>query len=239
MADPLEVLDVLALAERAIDLGYQRDAYGRLLGTRDPDPRDRREPRFHLVRTVEGNRWAVSAHLPGEERQALEEALASEPTIATLGELETTPPLISGLVGDLYRGPALLVPARTMAPDLDGATVEVVEDVRTLRTVPQLEWVREASAAARPICVARNAAGEVVAVCHALRSLPGAAAAGVETAEAYRGGGLGTAVVAGWARAVRAGGREPHYGTEWSNAASRGIARHLQLVMWGEEVHSA
>ncbi len=229
-------LEVLARAELALHLGYERDQAGRLVGTRDPDPRDRREPRFHLVRTVAGNRWAVSAHLPPGERRVLDAALAAEPTVPALGALEATAPVIGALAGALYRGPAYVFPPRVAAPAI---AVAVVEDVRALRTVAELAWVREASPAAHPICVATDDAGVVVAVCHSSRSLPTAAAAGVETAEAYRGAGLGTAVVAGWARAVLAQGREPHYGTTWSNHASRGIARRLGLVRWGEEVHPA
>lgn len=236
MADPR---NVLALAESALELGYDRDGTGRLLGTRDPDPRDRREPRFHFVRTVEGNRWAISAHLSLEEQRELDAALASEPTTPSLAAFEHTPPLIGAVAGDLYRGPAFVFPRQLAAPAMDVEVLEGVERARGLRPVAALEWVRGASAAAHPICVAMNDGGEVVAVCHSSRSLTGAAAAGVETAEAYRGRGLGTAVVAGWARAVRAKGREPHYGTTWSNSASRGIARRLGLVMWGEEVHPA
>lgn len=232
MANPTEVL---ALAEHAIELGYERDPVGRLLGTRDPDPRDRREPAFHLVRTPEGNRWAVSAHLPTALAQELEAALASEPTVGSLVDLEVTSPVVA-FGGELYRGPAFRFPPQIAEPAID---VEVVESLQGLRTVAELEWVRDASLAARPVCVARNDAGTVVAVCHSSRALPSAAAAGVETAESYRGAGLGTAVVAGWARAVRAQGREPLYGTEWSNVASRGVAGRLVLVMWGEEAHPA
>jgi predicted GNAT family acetyltransferase len=98
--------------------------------------------------------------------------------------------------------------------------------------------VREALPGAFPLCVALEA-GAVVAVCHSSRSTRTAAAAGVETAEAHRSRGLGTAVVAGWARAVRAEGREPFYGTSWANLASRGIARRLGLIQFGEDVHPA
>jgi hypothetical protein len=45
-------------------------------------------------------------------------------------------------------------------------------------------------------------------------------------------------VVAGWAAAVRAEGRLPLYGTSWANRASRGIARNLGLVLYGEDCHA-
>jgi hypothetical protein len=42
----------------------------------------------------------------------------------------------------------------------------------------------------------------------------------------------------GWAAALRAQGREPHYGTSWSNLASRAIASKLGLLIWGEDWHA-
>lgn len=228
----------LELADLLLDLGYERGAAGELR-TRDSDPRDVRTPAFHLVRTAEGNRWLTSGALLPDQRAALEAALRGEPVVP-LAHLESTPPLIEDALArilpgtTLSRGPAFVFPDRVPAPAVE--VVHVLESAN-LPTALQLTWVREAGPAAHPLCVARNSSGEVVAVCHSSRSLPNAAAAGVETAEAYRRAGLGTAVVAGWAAAVRDQGREPHYGTSWENAASRAIARKLALVMFAEEIH--
>jgi predicted GNAT family acetyltransferase len=60
--------------------------------------------------------------------------------------------------------------------------------------------------------------------------------AGLETLEEYRRRGHAVAVVAGWARAVRAMGRIPLYGTTWDNIASQGVARKLGLVRYGTEL---
>ena len=243
-------LGPLELAELSLELGYERDASGLLLQTRDPDPRDVRRPLFHLVRTVEGNRWALSAALTEAQRTAIESALRAEPVIASLADLEANAPRAAGAAGALaaalgsaalieeHRGPAFVFPEALVTPVSEVASeVELVADPRGLATAPELAWVREAADAARPLCVARNASGEVVAVCHSSRSTSQAAAAGVETAEAYRGRGLGTAVVAGWAASVRAQGRTPFYGTSWANAPSRGIARRLGLELFGEDWH--
>jgi predicted GNAT family acetyltransferase len=102
--------------------------------------------------------------------------------------------------------------------------------------VPELAWVREALESERPHVVARNEAGEVVSVCHSPRSTPRAAEAGVETASEYRGRGRAGAVTLGWAAAIRADGRIPLYSTQWTNTASRAVARRLGLVPYGEDV---
>ncbi len=230
----------LELADLALTLGYERGPSGELR-TRDPDPRDVRTPAFHLVRTAEGNRWLTSAALPPAQRAALEATLHSEPAVP-LADLEGAPLQIEAVLrdllgaGSLYRGPAFVFPGALAPP---AAAVSLVDDPRSLRPVAQLAWVRDALVAAHPLCVARNLDGDVVAVCHSSRSHPSAAAAGVETAEGYRGAGLGTAVVLGWAAAARAEGRVPLYGTSWSNAPSRAIAKKLGLVMFGEEIHPA
>ncbi|MSP22770.1 MAG: GNAT family N-acetyltransferase [Dehalococcoidia bacterium] len=220
-----------------------RDGAGLLLHARDPDPGDMRRPLFHLVRTTEGNRWALSARLSGKQRASLEAAFRGEPTVPALTALEASASLSGAALESILGSPALIDEHRGTAftfPEVltpPASEIELVNDPRWLATVPQLAWVREATAAAHPLCVARNSMGEVVAVCHSSRSIPNAAVAGVETAEAFRGRGLGIAVVAGWAAAVRAEGRQPFYGTSWSNAASLGIARRLGLVMFGEDYH--
>ena len=101
--------------------------------------------------------------------------------------------------------------------------------------MPELAWIRDASAAEHPLAVIRNADGEVVAVCHSARLTPAAAEAGVETATAYRGRGFAGAVVLCWAQAVVAQGRLPLYSTNWTNHASRAVARKLGLTMFGED----
>ncbi len=60
--------------------------------------------------------------------------------------------------------------------------------------------------------------------------------AGIETLEAYRGRGYATAVVAGWAYAIRATDRIPLYSTSWDNLASQAVAHRLGLVQYGTDL---
>ena len=74
--------------------------------------------------------------------------------------------------------------------------------------------------------------GYPVSVCFCARRSNVAAEAGLETAVAYRGRGLGPRVAAAWALAIRASGSVPLYSTSWSNHASRAVARKLGLVAY-------
>jgi predicted GNAT family acetyltransferase len=104
-------------------------------------------------------------------------------------------------------------------------------------TAPLVAWIAEAKPGEQPLVVARDASGRVVAVCHAARRSDAAAEAGLEVDPSVRRAGLGIAVTAAWAAAVRAGGREPLYSTSWANEASRGVARRLGLLLRGEDWH--
>ena len=74
--------------------------------------------------------------------------------------------------------------------------------------------------------------GYPVSVCFCARRSNVAAEAGLETAVAFRGRGLGSRVAAAWALAIRASGSVPLYSTSWSNHASRAVARKLGLVAY-------
>ncbi len=233
-------MSALALAGLHLDLLYERDDAGLMLRSRDPTVP---APWFHLMRTTEGNHWSLSAALSGQQRDRLQEALAAEPVIADLGELERRPPLLDGIRGMLaevpsaaeeYRGPAF---AFGSAPTVLGGAAELLADPRDVLTVAELGWIREVALAEHPLSGARNPSGEVVAVCHSARSTAAAAEAGVETAPEYRGRGLAVAVVLAWAAAVKSQGRVPIYSTQWSNHASRAVARKLGLVPFGEDYH--
>ncbi len=52
----------------------------------------------------------------------------------------------------------------------------------------------------------------------------------------FRGRGYASLATAAWASAVRASGREPLYSTDWQNAASQAVARHLGLTSCGEHL---
>ena len=229
------------MADVHLDLLYERDDGGLLLRARDPAIL---APSFHLVRTTDGNRWLLSAALSEHGRAGLQEALSREPVVDALEEMESRPPVLSGVrplqaeerpPSAEYRGPAFLFP--DPLPLIPGPA-ELLRDSRSARTVPKLSWIRAVTPAEHPLSVARNSSGEVVSVCHSARATAIGAEAGVETAPGYRGRGLAAAVVLVWAAAVLAEGRLPLYSTQWTNHASRAVARKLGLIPYGEDYRS-
>jgi hypothetical protein len=228
----------LALADLHLDLLYERDAAGLLLRSRDPAVA---APAFHLVRTVDGNRWLVSAALSERQRARLQEALSREPVVASL---ESRPPVPSGIRALLarerpnwveQRGPAFLFP--DPLPLISGPG-ELLRDCRSAPTVLELSWIRAVPPSAHPLAVVRNSSGEIVSVCHSARVTESGAEAGVETAPGYRGSGFAGAVVLVWATAVITGGKLPLYSTHWANHASLAVARKLGLAQYGEDCQS-
>lgn len=237
MTSPRSVRETVELH---VDALYERDAAGRIAGVRGGGAP---APLFHLVRSVEGNRWLVGATLPPAARSTLEALAAAEPRPRALAEMEHGPPACRGAVlallasvtpvGGEYRGPAYMFPE---APGLSSA-VEVLGQPSDARPHAGLAWLAAFRDEDRPVVVARDATGTAVAVCHSARLGPASAEAGLEVAVAFRGRGLGVAVARGWATAVRAGGRVPLYSTSWENDASRGVARRLGLEAYAEDWH--
>lgn len=228
-------------ADQHLDALYERAAPDRILRVRSSDVST---PRVHLLRTAEANLGLVAASVPRDVAEAIERLFAAEPVVGP-GEWEHTPPRCAEALRALlapntpeYRGPAFAFPAGlpSVAPP-SGFTTEVLEDLRGVMTAPLVAWIVEAKPAEQPLVVARDASGRAVAVCHAARRSDAGAEAGLEVDPSVRRAGLGVAVTAAWAAAVRAGGREPLYSTSWANEASRGVARRLGLLLRGEDWH--
>lgn len=227
--------------ELHLDALYERDASGLLLAIR---PSVRPPPRIHLVCTIEGNRWLLSAALPLAARVSLDSLLAAEPVADRIEAMEHRPPACRDAVlallaesrppTDEYRGLAYTFPPALLTPALP---VEVLGAPEAARPHPDIAWLAAFVDTDRPVVVARDAEGSSVALCHSARIGPASAEAGLEVVEAYRRRGLGRAVTLGWAQAIRAMGRVPLYSTWWGNEASRATARSLGLVPYGEDWH--
>jgi len=132
--------------------------------------------------------------------------------------------------GPAYRFPGSLAAAAAHPARITRANLGLLR---------RMDWSMEALTrnfeAWEPMCAAVEG-DAAVSLCFSARLTARAAEAGVETLEDFRGRGLATAVVAAWARAVRAGGREPLYSTSWDNRASQAVARKLGLVRYGADL---
>ncbi len=228
----------LQLLELHVHALFTHDRNGRIREINEPrgDP----APRFFLARGRTGNLWRLRHDLPEETARRIDELAAAEPVgddlsreprnvhafLALLAEVGEMPLVDSG---PAYRFPDELPAShgvtRLMPSHLHLLRSMISDPERTVR-----EW------AEREPWVGVIEDGIVVSVAYSARLTDPAAEAGVETLAAYRGRGHATAVVAEWARAVRATGRVPLYSTSWDNLASQAVARKLGLVHYGTDL---
>lgn len=201
------------------------DSDGRIRGTREPDPDP--GPFFALIRGGASCAWAVRADLPQDIAEELAGLAREEPPVADFHNTPVHAERYRALAGgEVYSGPAFAFPETVEQPD---ATV-LVDDVRLLAR--HFSGWTDAEIPGRSPVVAVVEDGDAVSVCFCARRSDAAAEAGLETAEAFRGRGLGPQVAAGWALAIRASGRVPLYSASWANGASLAVARKSGLVVY-------
>jgi hypothetical protein len=85
-------LSPLSLADLHLEVLYERDKAGLLLRARGASTA---AADFHLVRTVDGNRWGISAQLSEGDRAQLHKALSQEAVFGTAEEMECREPFIT------------------------------------------------------------------------------------------------------------------------------------------------
>lgn len=231
--------DVLALLRLEMQTLWTTAADGRLERMRTAE--GGRPPLLALASSRAGLCWAVSVDVPADVRDDIAVILETTARSDAVGwEPETKHELIAllGRVGALRSpegGPSFLVPRGLRSP----SDVEIwsggVDDRERLRG-RMLEHDR---ATLLEPWAAVIVDGQVAAVCETARSAPDSVEAGLWTYEPFRRSGLGTAAVAAWAGLV--GDRTAFYSTSWTNDASQGVARRLQLRPLGQwwQVHAA
>jgi RimJ/RimL family protein N-acetyltransferase len=219
---------------------YRHDDRNRLLAVNEPgDPRpdDPPPPRLFLGRTRAGHLWRFRHDLPASSIAELEAVLRTEPVATDLSQpprclpaLQATLARDAPLTGT-WSGPAWRFPDEIPASTHEVVHVTTADDDLVRPVFPvladDLPWRRP--------CLGIVTDGRLASLCYSARNTPIAAEAGVDTLQEFRGRGYAPAVVAAWARAVRAEGRIPLYSTSWDNLASRSVARKLGLVLYGAD----
>jgi hypothetical protein len=228
-------LDLLQIHIEAL---FLHDADGRICWVNEPG--GDRAPRFFLGRTSEGNLWRFRDDVPEHVARRLEELATAELISDDLRRTPRNLPAFQLALGhDLtaeptYFGPAYRFPEALPTPvtvtRITRSNLDLLQPM-----VADLENIQRTLEAREPMmAVVRS--GSAVSLCYSSRLTERVAEAGVETLESYWGRGHASAVVMAWARAVRATGRVPLYGTTWDNHASQGVARKLGLIQYGADL---
>ncbi len=231
----LTTLDLMNLRFNAL---FTHDEEGRVCFVNEPD--GARAPRFCLGRTRAGATWRFRDDVPASTVTRIEALCRDEPGNGDLrvpprharryrAILEACAPIGQEWAGPAYHFPATLPPPGAALVRLDATNAHL------LRGGSLEPWI--ADIGHNEPLLALVCEGRAVSVCASVRITPAAHEAGVETASAFRGRGFAPAVVAGWARAVRALGGEPFYSTSWQNAASQAVAHKLGLIPFGSDFH--
>ncbi len=228
----------LRLLQMQVDALFTHDPRGRIRQANEPG--GDRAPRFFFARSREGNLWRCRDDVDDETARRLDELASAEPV---RDDLRAGPDNLDAFLAALgldRRGASIASGPAYRFPDELPLPANVTRIARPdLRLLRSLAWDLEDTARTferREPFMAVIDDGAAVALCHSARLTDQAAEAGVETLEAYRGRGYAGAVVAGWARAIRASGRIPLYSTSWDNHASQAVARKLGLVQYGTDL---
>jgi len=229
----------LQFLQLQVDTLYTHDPRGRIRNVNEPG--GDRAPRFFLGRTREGHIWRCRDDVAEGTVRELERLAFEEPVRDNLrAEPRNLNAFLATLRADResassewrYAGPAYRFP-----DELPPATVTRITrpSLHLLRLMPWNldETAREFEGYEPFMAVIED--GAAVSLCHSARLTDQAAEAGVETLEAHRGHGHASAVVAGWADAIRASGRIPLYSTSWDNLASQAVTRRLGLIQYGTD----
>jgi hypothetical protein len=216
---------------------------GRIISTREPEAT--RGPLFTLVRGAASCAWAVRVDVSPAVCRELDQLAREEPPSADLQRPPVHAERYVRLLADRL-GPDQLPVTKTVRSDgpafafpealEDSPDIVAVHDERLLERNFR-GWVPGEIAAGRAPVLAIVRDDQPASICFCARSSAVAAAAGLDTAAAHRGRGLGPRVTAAWALAIRRSGRIPLYNTSWSNHASLAVARKLGLcayaATWG------
>lgn len=203
-------------------------ADGRIGGTRSQEPW--LGPLLRLVRGKETCAWAVRADVPQNIADEVDGLAREEPPVSDFRDAPVhAERYMSLLGGEVDSGPAFTFPEEIVQP----AGTVFIEDIESLDH-HFTGWTASEIPCRTPI-VAFVEGGYAVSVCFSAWRSDAAAEAGLETAAAFRGRGLGPRVAAGWALAIRASGRVPLYSTSWTNDASLAVARKLGLVTYASK----
>lgn len=210
---------------------------GRLIQTNEPDPEP--PPRLFLARGLQLAEAWFRDDVPDETIRACRSIVEALPT----WNGEPTDPAAYHLlrevlssdrpIGSETRGPALRFPDRAAAVN---TSETVVIDERSAHLLERFFPYTLSVLVRRSPVVGVVRDGAVVSACYSARRRLAAAEAGVDTEPAFRGQGLASAVVAGWARAATSSGLMPLYSTTWDNIASRRLAAGLGLTAYAETV---
>lgn len=196
-------------------------------------------PRFHLMRTANGNFARCRRDVPDDLVAKLERICECEPVVDPPTRIPALYAEYLNALGlpstydERWSGPAYMID-HDLTPRVPPPIAIDEGNAHLLRS--KLEQWQPDVQHSQPL-VAIIVDGRAVSVCASVRISDAVHCAGVETLPEYRRRGFAVSAVAGWARAVRALGATPFYSTWWDNTASQAVAARLGAKLAGVDFH--
>jgi hypothetical protein len=190
-----------------------------------------------MGRTSQGNLWRFRFDVPIDLAHKLEQLCRAEPVSA---ELEAQPRTAGAIRAALHahapikaeeRGPSFVIPENLPVPT---QAVPITEaNAHVLQAGYPWRYPLPTDFDIGPVA-GTIVQGSAVSMCFCARLAAAGAEAGIDTLEPFRGKDYASQAAAAWAIEVRRRGLLPFYSTTWANDASRGVARKLGMLLFGE-----
>lgn len=223
------MLSELELMEHHVNVLFRHDSGNRITVVNEPPFEV--APRIFIGATRAGNIVRFSDSLDESIVKSLEQVIGSNPG-AHLGEvikvLSNEQP-----VNNLWIGPAYVFP-NVVGKTFPRAIKVTHENKEILK--PHFPYTYEDFKYKQPIFVILED-NIPVSICCSARQTSKASEASVFTHEDFRGRGYGVEVANAWAQDIQNQGRIALYSTSWDNFSSQSVAKKLQLVQYGTDIH--
>ena len=223
------MLSDIELMKHHMNVLFKHDAENRMSVVNEP-PYEA-APRFFLGVTKYGSEVSFSYSLALRIVEKLEEIIGTIPS-ANLGEvievLSMDRPVTKLWIGPAYVFPDVRKMTCTTAIKVTDKNKEILK--------PHFPHTFENFEYKQP-CFVIVEDNIPVSICCSARQTSKADEASVSTHEHYRGRAYGVNVASAWAAEVQKQGRIALYSTSWDNFASQSLARKLQLVQYGTDIH--
>ncbi|MGE8203259.1 GNAT family N-acetyltransferase [Heyndrickxia sp. NPDC080065] len=218
----------LELMEIHVNVLFNSDEQGRITHINEP-PYDA-APRFFIGGTRKGPIVRYHKGLSDDVVKKLEEVIGTDPS-SRLAEiiyiLSQVQPIRS-----VWIGPAFIFPE---VRNRSTKAIQVTQSNKKL-LLPHFPYTYDEFEYKEP-CFAIVQNDMAVSLCCSARQTSKGDEASLYTLEEFRGKGYGVDVSNAWAREVQKQGRLALYSTSWDNFSSQSVAKKLQLIQYGTDIH--
>jgi GNAT superfamily N-acetyltransferase len=223
------MLSELELMEHHVHVLFRHDIQNRMTVVNEP-PFDA-APRIFIGATRTGSFIRFSNSLSQSIVEKLEDVIGQNHDVKIGDVLKVLS--LDIIVNDLWFGPAYVFPD---VRDKTCTNVFKVNHENKEILKPHFPFTFEDFEYKQP-CFLIIEDNIPVSICCSARQTSKADEASIYTHEDYRGRGYGAAVANAWAAEVQKQGRIALYSTAWDNFSSQSVARKLQLVQYGTDIH--